>query len=149
MPTLALYQPDIPQNTASMMRMCACLGVNLDIIEPCGFSLDDKRMQRVGMDYMQQVKLTRHINWEAFIAAKLPQQRVIVLSTKAEDVYTDFQYQADDILLMGRESAGVPESVVQQADMALRIPMQPEARSLNVAMAAAMVLGEALRQNNV
>ena len=142
---LALYQPDIAQNTGTMMRLAACLGVAMDIIEPCGFVFDDRRLRRAGMDYMAGVDLTRHADWPAFLNA-LDGRRLVLLSTKATQSYYDFTFRPDDVLLMGRESAGVPPEVHNAASAVLRIPMVAGARSLNVAVAAAMVLGEALRQ---
>ncbi len=142
---LALYQPDIPQNAGSLMRLCACLGVGLDIIEPCGFLLSDRNLRRAGMDYLDRLDLTRHPSWEGWQARPAP-GRVVLLTTKAAMPYTDFRFQPGDSLLVGRESAGVPDEVHDAADARLLIPMRPGMRSLNVAQAAAMVLGEALRQ---
>ena len=142
---LVLFQPDIPQNTGAMMRLAACLGVGLDLIEPCGFILDDRRLRRAGMDYLEQVNLIRHASWDAFLTARRG-QRLVLLSTRARRCYTDFAFRPDDLLLVGRESAGVPETVHEAASAAILVPMHPPARSLNVALAAAMVLGEALRQ---
>lgn len=144
---LSLFQPDIPQNTGTILRLAACMGVGVDIIEPCGFILDDKRMRRAGMDYLHRVDLIRHNSWEAFQKAKLEQGgRLLLLSTKAAHIYTDFEYRADDTLLLGRESQGVPDAVHDAADERLIIPMAQGMRSLNVAISAAMVLGEALKQ---
>lgn len=145
---LLLYQPDIPQNTGSLMRLAACMGVDLHIIEPCGFALDDKRIRRVGMDYMNHVVLTRHRSWDAFCDSRNNKKsgRVLLLSARAATPYTHVSYEPDDILLLGRESAGVPDNVRLAADACITIPMQAGVRSLNVAMAASMVLGEALRQ---
>jgi tRNA (cytidine/uridine-2'-O-)-methyltransferase len=141
---LALYEPDIPQNSGTLLRLGACLGVPLDIIEPCGFLLDDKRLRRAGMDYLDLAALRRHACWDDFYAAR--QGRLVLLTTGAELAYTAFAFQADDILLLGRESAGVPATVHQAVEARVTIPMRGGARSLNVALAAAMVLGEALRQ---
>jgi tRNA (cytidine/uridine-2'-O-)-methyltransferase len=141
---LALYQPDIAQNAGAMMRLAACLGVPVDIIEPCGFVFGDSRLRRAGMDYLEHVVLVRHRSWEAFHEA-LP-GRLIALTTRAAIAYTAAQYRTEDTLLVGRESAGLPAAVHEAADLRLRISMQPRLRSLNVALAAAMVLGEALRQ---
>lgn len=141
---LALYQPDIPQNTGALLRLGACLGVPVDIIEPCGFLLDDRRLQRAGLDYLERATLVRHPSWEAYEAAR--QERLILLTTKATRSYTDFAFRAGDTLLLGRESAGVPEDVHAAAEARLVIPMRPGLRSINVALAGAMVLGEALRQ---
>jgi len=152
---LALYQPDIPQNAGTLMRLAACLGVGLDIIEPCGFLLDDKRLRRAGMDYLSLLEWRRHVSWETFLtdlrpstaaAAQPGGRRLVLLTTRATDVYTQIVYTPADILLVGRESAGVPETVHQEVDVRVRISMRPEARSLNVALAASIVLGEALRQ---
>lgn len=144
---LAVYQPDIPQNLGALLRLSACLGVEIHVIEPCGFPLDDKRMRRAGMDYMDQARWSRHGSWDHFYAhCRTSHQRVILLTTKAAEAYTGFDFKAGDVILLGRESAGVPEAVHQLADARLTIPMQPGARSLNLAMSAAMVTGEALRQ---
>jgi tRNA (cytidine/uridine-2'-O-)-methyltransferase len=141
---LALYQPDIPQNTGTLMRLCACLGVGLDVIEPCGFVLSDKNLRRAGMDYLDQLNWRRHADWAAFQARK--SGRLIVLSTQASENYTDFIFQNTDTLLLGRESSGLPADIHDSADARIIIPMQSGMRSLNVAIAGAMVLGEALRQ---
>lgn len=145
--SLALFEPDIPQNTGSIMRLCACLGVSMHIIEPCGFVLDAKEIRRVAMDYGQQVVITRHISWNDFLEKRAENyiSRLVLLSTKANGFYTDFSFQAGDCLLLGRESSGVPEFVSREADAAVKIKMHGVCRSLNVALAAAMVLGEALR----
>lgn len=158
---LALYQPDIPQNAGTLMRLGACLGVGIDLIEPCGFVLDDRRLRRSGMDYLEGVDLVRHTSWNAFQAVRRADgqspggavqggagctPRLLLLTTRAAVCYTEFAFQPDDILLLGRESAGVPEDVHQAADARLVIPLRPGQRSLNVAVAAAMVVGEALRQ---
>ena len=143
---IALFEPDIPQNTGSLMRLCACLGIRLHIIEPCGFLLDDKQLKRVAMDYGVQTDLQRHISWEKFLENIGSGSRIILLSTKAKNIYTDFSFKPDDILLLGRESSGVPEYVVKASQAQIKIPMHENARSLNVALAASMVLGEALRQ---
>jgi tRNA (cytidine/uridine-2'-O-)-methyltransferase len=142
---LALYQPDIPQNAGSLMRLCACLGVPLEIIEPCGFLLSDRNFRRAGMDYAAQTQIRRHESWDRFQRDR-GSGRLILLTTRAAEPYTGFAFVPDDILLVGRESAGVPEDVHHAADARLLIPMRPGLRSLNVAQAAAMVLGEALRQ---
>ena len=148
---LALFQPDIPQNAGNMMRLAACLGVGLDIIEPCGFVLDDRRLRRAGMDYCRDLDLRRHESWDAFEGWRrgaAPPPRLIALTTKGERAYVDFTFAPGDILLVGRESAGLPDPVHAAADARLAIPMAAGLRSLNVATAAAMVLGEALRQTN-
>ncbi|QLF70986.1 tRNA (cytidine(34)-2'-O)-methyltransferase [Peteryoungia desertarenae] len=144
---IALYQPDIPGNTGTILRLAACLGLKVDIIEPAGFVLSDKNLKRAGMDYLASVAMQRHINWESFDQWRRNEGRRLVLaSTKAADVYTDFAYQSRDILLFGRESAGVPDHVHELADARVLIPMLPGQRSINVAMSAAMITGEALRQ---
>jgi tRNA (cytidine/uridine-2'-O-)-methyltransferase len=144
---LALYQPDIPQNAGSLMRLCACLGVAMDIIEPCGFLLSDRNFRRAGLDYRDGVDLSRHESWTAFSAQK--RGRLVLLTTRAAQPYADFAFAPGDILMVGRESAGVPDDVHQAADARLLIPMRAGMRSLNVAQAAAMVLGEALRQTGL
>ena len=144
---LALYQPDIPQNAGSLIRLGACLGVALDIIEPCGFLLTDRALKRAGMDYIALAEVTRHPSWTAFLAAQRARGgRLLVLTAKGAHSYTEFEYTAGDTLLLGRESAGAPQEVHDAADARLRIPLKPGLRSLNVAQAGAMVLGEALRQ---
>ncbi len=143
---LALYEPDIAQNTATIIRLCACLGVRVDIVEPCGFVFTDKGFRRAGMDYLEMAEVVRHESWSAFRAANSAGGRLVLLTTRAARAYTDFVFQPSDTLLLGRESAGVPEAVHATADARLLIPMRPGARSVNVALAAAMVLGEALRQ---
>ena len=144
---LALYQPDIPQNAGSLMRLCACLGVAMDLIEPCGFLVSDRNFRRAGMDYRAGLVLARHDSWGAFQAAARPGGgRLVLLTTKSARPYADFAFAPGDTLLVGRESAGVPLEVHDAADARLLIPMRPGMRSLNVAQAAAMVLGEALRQ---
>lgn len=141
---LALYEPDIPQNTGTLMRLAACFNLPVDIIEPCGFIFNDQKMRRAGMDYLDIVDYTRHDSWEKFYARR--QGRIVLLTTKGSEPYQKFTFRNDDILLLGRESAGVPDFVHQAADARLRIPMRPEARSINVAVSGAIVLGEALRQ---
>lgn len=144
---LALYQPDIPPNTGTIIRMAACLNVRVNIIEPCGFPFGDKSFRRAGMDYIEQSMVIRHKSWEIFLDS-IGTSRLILLTTKAEHIYTDITYQPDDIILLGRESAGVPDDVHGRADKRVIIPMMPDTRSLNVALSASMVLGEALRQTN-
>jgi len=144
---LALYEPDIPQNTGTLMRLSACLGVKLDIIEPCGFIFSDKNLRRAGMDYISVADVTRHLNWQAFTAAHA-NRRIVLMTTKTDLAFTSFQFQPDDILLAGRESAGVPDSVHEACTARVTIPMVANVRSLNVAVATAIVLGEALRQTN-
>jgi tRNA (cytidine/uridine-2'-O-)-methyltransferase len=142
---LALYEPDIPQNAGAILRLGACLGVGVDIIEPCGFGLDDRRLRRAGLDYAARAALERHASWEAFLAAR-GTGRLVLLTTQGDVVYHRFVYEGGDTLLLGRESAGVPAPVHRRADARLRVPLVPAARALNVALAAAIVLGEALRQ---
>ena len=141
---LALYQPDIPQNCGTLLRLGACLGVPLDIIEPCGFVLSDRQLKRAGMDYIDLAPLSRHQDYAAFRQA-LP-GRMLLLTTAGDCPYHAFSFKAGDTLLLGRESAGVPQEVHDEADARLVIPLQAGRRSLNVAVAGAMVLGEALRQ---
>jgi tRNA (cytidine/uridine-2'-O-)-methyltransferase len=146
---LALYQPDIPQNAGTILRLGACLGVPVDIIEPCGFLLDDRRLRRAGLDYAAQAVTIRHRSWLAYQEARSSGDtpgRLLLLTTSGPVGYADFTFAAGDTLLVGRESAGVPEEVHAAADARLAVPMRPGLRSLNVALAAAMVLGEALRQ---
>lgn len=142
---LVLYQPDIPQNAGTMMRLAACFDVAVDLIEPCGFVLDDRRMRRAGMDYLDHLELRRWRSWDAY-AAESHDGRLVLLTTAANTRHVDFAFAADDRLMVGRESAGVPDSVHRAADARLAIPIRPATRSLNVATAAAIVLGEALRQ---
>jgi tRNA (cytidine/uridine-2'-O-)-methyltransferase len=144
---IALFQPDIPQNTGTILRLCACLNVEAHIIEPAGFPASDRHFRRSGMDYLDQVTIMRHDSWAKFEQWRREQGfRLILFSTKGARPYLDHRYLPDDILLFGRESAGVPDEVVAAADARLVIPIEPGLRSLNVAMAAAMALGEALRQ---
>jgi tRNA (cytidine/uridine-2'-O-)-methyltransferase len=144
---IALYQPDIPGNTGTILRMAACFGIGVDVIEPAGFDISDRSLKRAGMDYLEQAALTRHANWEQFQEWRLGEKRRLLLfSTKAAEPYTQFRFQRGDILLLGRESAGVPDEVHQAADARLIIPMVPGARSLNLALSAAIATGEALRQ---
>jgi tRNA (cytidine/uridine-2'-O-)-methyltransferase len=144
---LVLFEPDIPQNAGALLRLGACLGVPVDIVEPCGFLLDDKRLRRAGMDYLDAVEMVRHSSWSAYRAAAAG--RLVLLTTRGATRYSDFAFRAGDNLMLGRESAGVPEAVHAAADAHLLIPMQSGIRSLNVALAAAMVLGEALRQTDL
>jgi tRNA (cytidine/uridine-2'-O-)-methyltransferase len=146
---LALYEPDIPQNTGALMRLAACLGVPLDLIEPAGFLLGDRRLKRAGMDYLDALEMTRHRSWNAFLEARKPPSRLVLLTTRGSLLYHRFVFEPDDILLVGRESAGVPDAVHEAAGARLRVPMRGGARSLNVALAAAIVLGEALRQTGL
>ena len=144
---LALYQPDIPQNTGTMLRLCACLGVRASIIEPANFPVSDRAFRRAGLDYLDAVAIERHASFTAFdIWRRAAGRRLLLLTTKGAIPYTRFAFRPDDILMVGRESAGVPTLVHESADACLVVPMQPHLRSINVAVAGAMVLGEALRQ---
>lgn len=145
---LALYQPDIPQNAGTILRLAACLGIAVDVIGPAGFDMSDRNLRRAGLDYLNHVEIARHRSFEAYLAARHNRLagRLVLLTTAAENAYTDFAFAENDTLLLGRESAGVPESVHAIADARVRIPMRAGLRSLNIAVAAAMVLGEALRQ---
>ncbi|NNF78596.1 MAG: tRNA (cytidine(34)-2'-O)-methyltransferase [Rhizobiales bacterium] len=145
MVSLALYQPDIPQNTGTILRLGACLGVSVHVIEPTGFIWSEKSLKRAGMDYLEQADIIRHRSYETF-HGEISKCRLVLLSTRGATPYTEFSFQSDDVLMLGRESAGVPEAVHAAADATITVPMNPETRSLNVAVAAAMVLGEALRQ---
>lgn len=142
--SIALYQPDIPQNTGGMMRLCACFGLGLHIIEPCGFILDDRKLKKAGMDYRLSVEPKRHRSWETFLKNK--PGRLVLATTKASVPYIDFEFMPGDVIMMGRESSGVPDEVSDQVDARVLIPMQPGQRSLNVAMSAGIITAEALRQ---
>lgn len=144
---LALYQPDIPQNLGAFIRLAACLGTPLHIIEPCGFPVDDRRIRRAAMDYVDLARLQRHASWEAFRRDR-PPGRLVLLTTAGAIRLPDARFQPDDILLLGRESAGAPAEVHEAADIRIRVPLQKGLRSLNIATAAALVLGEALRQTD-
>lgn len=150
---LALFQPDIPQNTGTLLRLCACLDVEIDIIEPCGFIFNEKAMKRAGMDYLDFVKCRRHNSWNDFLEYRKNHSedygRLVLLTTKGSKSFVDFDFEKNDIILMGRESAGVPDSVHNMADARLLIPMNPEARSINMAVSAAMALSEGLRQTKL
>ncbi len=141
---IALFEPDIPQNTAAIIRLGACLGVAVDIIEPCGFHFSDSGFRRAGMDYVELADVSKHRSWDVFLAAR--RGRIVLMTTRALRSYAGFSFQDTDIILLGRESAGVPEIVHQAADAHLRIPLRRGLRSLNVALTAAMAVGEALRQ---
>ena len=144
---IALFQPDIPQNTGTMLRMAACLGMDAHIIEPAGFPTSDRALRRAGMDYLDRVAITRHASWQAFEDWRQMQRaRLILLTTQASRCYLDHAFRPDDVLLFGRESSGVTDAVRAAADVALVIPMRAGLRSLNVAVAAAIAAGEALRQ---
>ena len=146
-PKIALYEPDIPQNTASIIRTCSCLGAYLEIIEPCGFLFSDKRFKRVVMDYMDEDKIQFYKNSEEFFDSK-KNDRVILITTKSKKSYTDFNYNANDTILFGRESAGVPEHIHKLVNERLKIPMIKNKRSLNISTSVAIVLAENLRQIN-
>jgi tRNA (cytidine/uridine-2'-O-)-methyltransferase len=144
---LALYQPDIPQNTGTMLRMAACLGVSVEIIEPAGFDVSDRHLRRSGLDYLDHVAITRHRSWEAFAAWRREAgTRLVLATTRGALPYTDLAFRRGDCILVGRESAGVPEVVHAAADARVVVPIREGMRSLNVAVAAAMILGEGLRQ---
>lgn len=149
---LALYQPDIPQNTGTLLRLGACLNLPVDIIEPCGFLFNEKSMRRAGMDYLEFAEYRRHDSWQDFLDYRSKHGdeygRLILLTTHGAQSFVDFKFLPNDIILMGRESAGVPENVHQIADARLLIPMNPNARSINMAVSAAMAITEGLRQTN-
>ena len=144
-PKIALYEPDIPQNTAAIIRTCACLGAKLEIIEPCGFLVSDKRFKRVVMDYMDLEQIEFYQSSEKFFEKK-QNQRIVLMTTKGSISYTEFKFKSDDTILFGRESAGVPEKVHKLIKDRLKIPMNSNARSLNIASSVAIVLAESLRQ---
>lgn len=145
--TLALFQPDIPQNAGTILRACACLGIGAAIIEPAGFLVSDRNFRRSGMDYLDKLAIERHVSWEAFESWRASAgRRLVLLTTRGSVPYTELAYRPGDILMVGRESVGAPEEVHAAADARVAIPMQPGMRSLNVAFSAAMVAGEALRQ---
>ena len=144
---IALYQPDIPQNTAAIIRLCACFDATLEIIEPCGFHLDDKRLKRVAMDYLGKSKIVTYKSYENFLLKK-KNSRVILMTTKAKKNYYDFRFKLQDTLLFGRESAGAPKNVHNDAYERLKIPIKKNTRSLNISIAVAITLSEALRQNS-
>jgi tRNA (cytidine/uridine-2'-O-)-methyltransferase len=146
---IALYEPDIPQNTGTILRLAACLGVEAHIVEPAGFPITDRAFRRAGMDYLDQVAIVRHASFPAFEEwRQTAGARLLLFTTAATASYLDHAYRPDDVLMFGRESAGVPEPVHRAADARLKVPMRPTLRSINVAMAAAMALGEAMRQTN-
>jgi tRNA (cytidine/uridine-2'-O-)-methyltransferase len=147
---IALYEPDIPQNTGTILRLAACLGAEAHLIEPAGFPVTDRAFRRAGMDYLDQVTIVRHRSWDDFDTwRRRDGARLVLFTTRASVSYLDHVYRGDDVLLFGRESAGVPDRVHDAADARLIIPIQPGTRSLNVAVACAMVLGEAMRQTRV
>lgn len=144
---IALFQPDIPGNTGTILRLAACLGAVVHVIEPAGFDLSDRAFKRAGMDYLEMAALTRHVSWREFEAwRKTADKRLVLLTTRAETPYTAHRFETGDILLFGRESAGVPDDVHDAADTRLTIPMAAGARSINLALSVAMVAGEAMRQ---
>ena len=145
---LALYEPDIPQNTGALIRLGVCLGLGIDLIGPLGFLMTDRGLKRAGMDYLKNADIRRHDSWQRFRASQ-GAGRLVLLTTRGTMTYTDFRFSPDDTLLLGRESAGVPEAVHDAAQARLVIPLQQGQRSLNVALAAAMVAGEALRQTGL
>jgi len=142
---IALYQPDIPQNTAAIIRLCSCFDATLEIIEPCGFHLDDKRLKKVAMDYLDKTKIITYKSYENFLSKK--KSRIILMTTKAKKNYYNFKFKSKDTLLFGRESSGVPKNVHDNSYERLRIPLKKNSRSLNISIAAAITLSEALRQN--
>ena len=147
-PKIALFEPDIPQNTAAIIRTCACLGAKLEIIEPCGFFLDDRRFKRVVMDYLDEKQIKFYENFEHFYKQN-KNQRIILMTTKASMPYTKFKFEKNDTILFGRESAGVPEYVHKMIDNRLKIPMRNNKRSLNISSSVAIVLAECLKQNEL
>jgi tRNA (cytidine/uridine-2'-O-)-methyltransferase len=146
---LALFEPDIPQNTGALLRLAACLGVGVDLIEPCGFLLDDRRLKRAALDYTADVEIRRHVSWTAFLAARPAHSRLVLMTTAGRIALHRFAFAADDTIVLGRESAGVPETVHRAASARVVIPLRPAARSLNVALAGAIALAEALRQTGL
>ena len=147
-PKIALFEPDIPQNTAAIIRTCACLGAKLEIIEPCGFLLNDKRLKRVVMDYMDQKEIKYYQSCDQFFGEK-KDQRIILMTTKASCLYTKFEFKKNDTILFGRESAGVPERVHKMVDDRLKIPMKDNKRSLNISSSVAIILAECLKQTKL
>lgn len=147
-PKIALFEPDIPQNTGAIIRTCACLGAKLEIIEPCGFLLSDKRFKRVVMDYMDEREIKIYQNSDHFFESK-KNQRVILMTTKGSDSYTNFKFDMDDTILFGRESAGVPEDIHRLVKNRLKIPMKNDKRSLNIASSVAIILAECLKQTKL
>tara|TARA_B100000614_G_C14356863_1_gene415446 strand:+ start:44 stop:490 length:447 start_codon:yes stop_codon:yes gene_type:complete len=145
---IVLYKPDIPQNTAAIIRLSACLNLNVHIIGPCGFNLNDKRFKRVVMDYMGLIKISRYTDYETFLD-KHKKSRVVLMTTKAKKLYQNFKFKKNDLLLFGRESAGVPEDLHKTIKNKVKIPMNKKTRSLNVGMSVAIIASEALRQNNL
>ncbi len=146
---IALFEPDIPQNTGALLRLAACLGVGVDLIEPCGFLLDDRRLRRAVLDYANDIELRRHVSWTAFLADRGSQSRLILMTTSGRVPLHRFAFAREDTILLGRESAGVPEEVHRAAAARVVIPLRRPARSLNVALASAIALAEALRQTGL
>ncbi len=146
---IALYQPDIPQNCGAMIRLAACMDAELDIIEPCGFLWDERKIRQSALDYYDKITITRHVSWQKFFDLYQGHRRIILMSTKTDAPYTGFTFRADDILLAGRESAGVPEDVHNTVDAEICIPMKNNLRSLNIVNATSMILGEAIRQTEL
>ena len=144
---IALYQPDIPQNTASIIRLCSCFNTTLEIIEPCGFHRDDKRLKKVAMDYLDKSKIINYKSYENFLLEK-KNSRIILMTTKAKKNYINFKFNPKDTILFGRESEGVPKIVHENVYQRLKIPLKNNARSLNIGMAAAITLSEAVKQND-
>ena len=147
-PKIALFEPDIPQNVAAIIRTCACLGANLEIIEPCGFLLNDKRLNRVVMDYMDEKDIKFYRSSDHFFKSK-ENQRIVLMTTKASISYTKFKFNKDDTILFGRESAGVPEGIHKLIKYRLKIPMKNNKRSLNIASSVAIILAESLKQTRL
>ncbi len=145
---ITLFQPDIPQNTGTILRLAACMGVDVDIIEPCGFVFSDAKFKRAGMDYIENMDIIRHENWAAF-RQHYADRRLVLLTTKAETSFLDFKFQAQDILIFGQESAGAPDELHESVNERVLIPMQPGMRSLNIAVSAAMTMCEGLRQTGL
>lgn len=147
LPRLALYQPDIPQNAGTLLRLAACFGLAVDVVEPCGFLWDERRMRRAGMDYINAVEVVRHTTFDTFNATRSGGgARLVLLTNRGNTRYDNFSFAPGDVIMVGRESAGVPAAVAAAADVTLRIPMRPGLRSLNVALAATLAVGEAMRQ---
>ncbi len=143
---IAMYQPDIPQNFGAMMRLCACMNIGLEIIEPCGFLWNERKIRQSAMDYFDKITITKHQNWNHFLDCYQGKHRIILMSTKSSQPYTSFSFREDDILLAGQESSGVPENVHEASDARVCIPMHHGLRSLNIVNATSMITGEVLRQ---
>jgi tRNA (cytidine/uridine-2'-O-)-methyltransferase len=149
MPELVLFQPDIPGNTGTLMRLAACLDFNIHIIQPTGFRLDDTNLKRAGMDYLELAKLVRHSHWQGFEEWRVSEnRRLLLLTTSGKKSHLDIRYRQTDLIMLGRESSGVPDFVHNSADYSILIPMHKQARSINIALSGALVMGEALRQTN-